>query len=346
MNRREFLLGATVASVAVPAALSAQHPVQGMARPRFALTVLNPDCMVGGAGQCCVLRMPSGKVYLFDAGNGDCKGEKTKNNGKDIIAPWLRARGITKIDGLVISHYHADHFGGFLWLKDHFEIGRVFNNNYTPSLETLNVHDVLEYKAPRQALDDWGKAHPGCLVENVKFGDDLGWSEEGVSVEVVWPPREGPVKPIENRKGYTAGDNHFHHLLNGNSTALRITANGKVFFIVGDIQADYVAEYMRPYLLEKGLWGGDFLVLPSHGTKPNETAATVADMIPAPRAVVASLGNLPWMIGAGKSIVKIYTEKGIAAYSTNIHGDVTVSADDGKLSITTDVEQRYVHDPR
>ena len=49
MNRREFLLGATVASVAVPAALSAQHPVQGMARPRFALTVLNPDCMVGGA---------------------------------------------------------------------------------------------------------------------------------------------------------------------------------------------------------------------------------------------------------------------------------------------------------
>ena len=69
-------------------------------------------------------------------------------------------------------------------------------------------------------------------------------------------------------------------------------------------------------------------------------------MIPAPRAVVASLGNLPWMIGAGKSVVKMYTEKGIAAYSTNIHGDVTVSADDGKLSITTDVEQRYVHDPR
>lgn len=135
MNRREFLLGATVASVAVPAALSAQRPVQGMARSRFALTVLNPDCMVGGAGQCCVLRMPSGNVYLFDTGNGDCKGEKTKNNGKDIIAPWLRARGITKIDGLVISHYHADHFGGFLWLKDHFEIGRVFNNNYTPSFE-------------------------------------------------------------------------------------------------------------------------------------------------------------------------------------------------------------------
>ena len=46
MNRREFLLGATVTSVAVPAVLSAQHPVQGMARSRFALTVLNPDCMV------------------------------------------------------------------------------------------------------------------------------------------------------------------------------------------------------------------------------------------------------------------------------------------------------------
>ena len=158
MNRRAFLTGLAVAAAGtrIPAA---QTPAAAPA-PGFSFTVLNPDSMVGGAGQCVVLRMPSGRTYLYDAGNGDFTGRKTKNNGKDLIAPWLRARGISRIDGLVISHYHADHFGGFLWLKDNFPVARVFNNDYVPSL-----HGDVSARVENGCLV------VSCAVENVYAHD-------------------------------------------------------------------------------------------------------------------------------------------------------------------------------
>jgi beta-lactamase superfamily II metal-dependent hydrolase len=40
------------------------------------------------------------------------------NSGRDLIAPLLRQRGVKELDGVVISHAHYDHFGGFAWLVD------------------------------------------------------------------------------------------------------------------------------------------------------------------------------------------------------------------------------------
>lgn len=311
-------------------------------RGGFSMTVLNPDCMVGGAGQCVVMRTPSGKTYLYDTGNGDFRGEKVKNNGKDIVVPWLKAHGIEKVDGLIISHYHADHFGGFLWMWDHFPVAKVFNNNYTPDFTGLREHDITEYKVARKCLDDWGKAHPGCLVENTMEGDDLGWNEDGVTFDVVWPPKSGYVKPLQNRAGYGGNDNHFHHLLNGNSTALRITAGGRVFFIVGDIQADYARAYMRPMMEKAGTWGCDVAVLPSHGTKPEEMVHDIDAMKPRPKTVIASLGNQAWMVSTGKAVERIYPKAGYEAYSTCLRGDITCEG--GTTAI--DAAKTYVHDPK
>ena len=290
----------------------------------FSFTVINPECLGGGAGLCVVLRTPSGKTYLFDTGNGTP--ETVKNNGRDIIAPWLKSRGITALDGVVISHYHSDHFGGFLWLAKNFPIRRVFNNAYLPDLNGLSENNLKEYQAAREALDAYAAAHPGCLVEGLKFGDDLGWDEPGVSFDVVWPPTEGPVKPLENRIGFVPGDTIFHHLLNGNSNALRVTAFGTVFFIVGDIQPDYAAAYMKPYLEPKGLWGCDVAVLPSHGTNSDQALPLLLAMKPRPKVGIASLGNHPWMKDCAKTVKRIYANSGIAPYATNLDGDLAFGA--------------------
>lgn len=336
-NRREFirLAGAGALSFAVGCRTEGGGG-------EFRFDVLNPDCMVGGAGQCIVMRTPSGKTYLYDTGNGDFKGEKRKNNGKDIVVPWLTARGIGKIDGLVISHYHADHFGGLLWMWDHFPIAKIYNNNYTPDFTGLTDHDIMEYQVARKVLDDWGRAHPGCLVENTKAGDDLGWNEPGVTFDVVWPPKDGYVKPLKDRKGYVAHDNHFHHLLNGNSTALKVTAFGRVFFIVGDIQADYARAYMRPMMEKAGAWGCDVAVLPSHGTKPEDMIHDIGVMKPRPKTVIASLGNLPWMVEVGREVERLYGAAGYEAYATCRAGDVACGVS-GKAR--PDRSKTYAHNP-
>lgn len=286
----------------------------------FSFTVINPECLGGGAGLCVVVRTPSGKTYLFDTGNGTPENER--NNGRDIIAPWLRAHGISVIDGLIISHYHSDHFGGFLWLAKNFPIRRVFNNAYLPEVAGLTEKDLREYRAAREALDAYAAANPGCLVEGLKFGDDLGWDEPDVAFDVVWPPKEGPVKPLENRKGFVPGDTIFHHLLNGNSNALRVTAFGKVFFIVGDIQPDYAAAYMKPYLEPKGLWGCDVAVLPAHGTNSDQALPVMKTMAPCPKVAIASLGNHPWMMDCAKAVKRIYADSGIVPFATNVDGDL------------------------
>lgn len=317
MTRRRFLEGAAAFSFAIGCTSAAKG------KGEFILTVLQPKCFPnGGAGLCVVLQTPSGKTYLFDTANGDAHGRHSLNNGRDIVVPWLRARGISAIDGLIISHYHGDHFGGFLWMWNNFPIKKVFNNSYLPDTAGMTERDLAEYRAGRKALDDWAKAHPGMLVESLKEGDELGWDEPDVAFDVVWPPKEGYVKPLENRQGYAKRDNPFHHLLNGNSNALRITAFGKVFFIIGDIQPDYMRAYMRPYLERQGKWGCDFAVLPSHGTKPEVSSVDISAMSPRPKAVVASLGDLPWMMNCGRSVVETFSRHGFRAFSTNIHGHV------------------------
>lgn len=323
VTRREFVAGA--------AAMGAEASVAAVSsRGRFELTVLNPECNAGGAGLCVVLRTPAGKTYLFDTGNGPSPAKIDRNNGRDIIMPWLKARGIGKIDGLILSHYHADHFGGLLWLWNHFEIGRIFDNAYEP----LNGLGNGEIEAGKRVVHDWEKTHPGAVTRYLVAGDALGWDEPGVRFEVVWPPKTGYCTPLAT--GPDAKRNgSVHHLLNANSTALRVQVGRMVFLILGDANADYVKAYMRPYLERKGLWGGDVVVLHSHGI-PDDHGENIAAMRPKPRVTVASLGNLRWMLGAGKASVAVYRRLGFDAYATNLHGNVTITCVDDLPVVTTD----------
>lgn len=305
---------------------------------KTAITLLNPDCTGGGAGLCAVLRTPSGKTYLFDTANGQ---DAAHSNGSTIVIPWLKAHGIRAIDGLVISHYHADHFGGFLSMWDAFPIKKVFNNNFLPMDASGRPKHNGESQIARTALDAFAAAHPGALVEDVRMGTDLAWNEPGFSAELVWPPAEGYVGEIKDRPGYGKNDTIYHHLLNGNANALRVVSGGTVFFLMGDIQPDYAARYMRAHLERRGKWGCDVCVLPAHGTNTGEALKLIKTMNPVPRAVIASLGNQPWMESCGRTCVRVYAQAGMDAYATNVHGDVTFVLDGGRAAVTTDPSKRY-----
>jgi beta-lactamase superfamily II metal-dependent hydrolase len=57
-----------------------------------------------GQGDATLIRSSSGTTMLFDGGpNGD---------GSGTILPHLASQGITSLDYIVASHYHADHIGG------------------------------------------------------------------------------------------------------------------------------------------------------------------------------------------------------------------------------------------
>ena len=62
-----------------------------------------------GQGQC-VLLQSGGRTYMVDCGGsyGD--------DAADIAAATLLSQGITQLDGLIVTHYDADHVGGAVYL--------------------------------------------------------------------------------------------------------------------------------------------------------------------------------------------------------------------------------------
>jgi len=327
IGRREFLAGA-----AAVAAVSGSAGAAGDMPPgRFEMTAINPEVVSGGCGLCVIMRTPAGRTYFFDAANGDDK----KSNGKDIIAPWLEKRGIRRIDGLILSHYHSDHFGGLPYMMDHFEIGHIFDNSFEP----LNAYGNKEVDSGKRCIFNWEKNHPGAVTRYLVEGDDLGWSEPGIKFDVVWPPKTGYCTALDHGPDYKRNGSA-HHLLNANSTGLRIRVGEIEYLILGDINADYVAEYMRPYMERKGTWSADVLVLHSHGI-PDDNGMNVAAMKPLPEVAVASLGNLKWMFHEGRKAVDVYSNMGIKTYATNLHGNVSVSSDGCKVDVSTDATNLF-----
>ena len=77
-----------------------------------------------------------------------------------------------------------------------------------------------------------------------------------------------------------------------------------------------------------------------HGI-PDDKGANIAAMKPLPKVAIASLGNLKWMFASGRRAVDIYSKMGIKAYSTNLHGDVSVFTDGRVIDVSTDSTKLY-----
>jgi beta-lactamase superfamily II metal-dependent hydrolase len=65
---------------------------------------LEIHCLDVGQGDCTLIISPSGGTLLFDAGDN--------GKGTSTVLPHLQSLGITALDYIACSHYHADHIGG------------------------------------------------------------------------------------------------------------------------------------------------------------------------------------------------------------------------------------------
>jgi competence protein ComEC len=71
---------------------------------------LNVTAMDVGQGDAILIEFPNGKRMLIDTGPGS----KQFDAGERVIVPFLKRKGITDIDYLLITHHHSDHIGGAL----------------------------------------------------------------------------------------------------------------------------------------------------------------------------------------------------------------------------------------
>ena len=118
------------------------RPVEPVAKPPPGDTAtvgtrrLSIEFLDVGQGDSALIRSPEGKLALVDAGP------------TNRVVKLLRDRGVTQLDLVVVSHHHADHYGGMLAVLKAFK-PRVF-------LDAASPHSSRAYEAVLRRVRDSG----------------------------------------------------------------------------------------------------------------------------------------------------------------------------------------------
>ena len=78
-----------------------------------------------GQGDAAVIEAPGGAVALVDGGGAF---DDAFDPGERIVEPFLRARGISRVDVVALSHPHPDHLNGLRWILRRFPVGALWTS--------------------------------------------------------------------------------------------------------------------------------------------------------------------------------------------------------------------------
>ncbi len=132
-----------------------------------------------GQGDGAVLRTPSGRWVLIDAGPRSAYSDA----GRRVVVPFLAAQGARELAVIIVSHAHADHLGGIASVLERFEAAMVLEPGE-------RVADPLYYSFLDALAADAIRWHPARRgerfeVDGVAFTvlhPDPGWSKWGEDV--------------------------------------------------------------------------------------------------------------------------------------------------------------------
>ncbi|WP_395739911.1 ComEC/Rec2 family competence protein [Prosthecobacter sp.] len=302
------------------------------AEPVFSFTVLEIPDIQRGAGLAIVMRTPSGRTWLYDTGTAHPEKLSSDgwlsnfNAGRDLIAPLLKKEGITRIDGIFISHAHYDHFGGLLWLKDNFPIkllidcGYLFHSDLEADYLGTNKDELEHYTRVREEFRARGAYLCATAGETLALDPDL-------KIEVIAPPKTFFKDP--NVPGRPKNDSPSHFLVNANSLMLRIQFGDIVFLLPGDIQTEDIEASLMPFV-DKSKLKCHILVAPGHGIHPipKEFGASTR-----PEVSIASV--FP-RYARGIRSTKDLQALGTQTYVTGLHGNVHITTNGKTWQVTTD----------
>lgn len=233
--------------------VAARQPFSGVEEVR--ITFLDV-----GQGDSIVVEIGDQKVYLMDAGGtmqfpaAEPWMEKRDpfEVGKDVVLPFLMARGIEKIDRVIMTHGDLDHIGGLKSLISHFSFGEVLVNGTAPS--------KLE----------------GEIVQLFR--------QEGVPILTGLPGQSWSDGPGIEWKWLHPGESTFSG--NDASVVLQLTAFNKTVLFTGDIEKDGESQ-----LVQNGLTSVDVLKVAHHGSNTSSNEELLAVTAPKVAVISAGVKN-------------------------------------------------------
>jgi competence protein ComEC len=286
-------------SLCLPSAIGANPPLADKQETRWTMVNVSP---AEEQADCHLIEFPDGRKALIDiADAADAAG---------TALAYLQSHKITKIDLVVISHFHRDHYGRLMDLIEAgIRIGRVAINLPAPDnkiadeempwgFDRAHVESVLQYL--REKKIPYFTPLAGERLMEVPIANGLT-----VSLDVVCL-YDGMHTPV----GATD--------VNDTSIIVRLSHGATRALFTGDLN-----QKLGAYLAGSDFdLAADVLKVPHHGTigcAPDEFFAKVnpkAALVPSPRTL--------WLSPRSKPIRDFFSAHNIPTYVSGIHGHVTV----------------------
>ncbi len=185
-----------------------------------------------GQGDAIYLEFPNGTNALIDGGPSG-----------EPIYQFLKSKGVTKLDRVLLTHPHSDHYRG---------LKKVFT-----AFEVKNFYDTRAENVDAQGdnnLRELAKAEPGCRIIYPEPGSELKWDSR-VTVKVMNSCTE-------------AVQMHDNNETNNCSLVLRVYYNGNGILLMGDAEAPIENAMMR--IFKSGL-NSTYLKVAHHGSRYSST---------------------------------------------------------------------------
>nr|WP_102413497.1 DNA internalization-related competence protein ComEC/Rec2 [Vibrio lentus]PMI91099.1 DNA internalization-related competence protein ComEC/Rec2 [Vibrio lentus] len=125
--------------------------------------VLRVDILDVGHGLSVVLQK-NNRIVVYDLGNAWPGGSVVES----LLIPTIERRGIKDLDGVIISHFDADHAGGYQALLSYYNPKWIRASQRLKPPVSLSSQSTFNYRA--------------CVI-----GESWRWQD--VEFEVLWPPR-------------------------------------------------------------------------------------------------------------------------------------------------------------
>ena len=252
-----------------------------------------------GQGDSALLEGPGGFVMLVDGGG---RYDDSFDTGARVVEPVLRARGIGRVDLVVLSHPHPDHLNGLLRVLARFEVGALWTSGD-------DGHNP-KYRELLALAHQRGVATPA----------PARFERQGMRVE--------PLGPwLGDLIGQPPG-------LDANNASLVVRASyaGHAVLFTGDIGVDGEAE-----LVARGETGltiaSDVIKVPHHGSRRSSGDEFLAAVQPS--TAVVSVGRHNTFHLPSLAAMSRYATRGVRMQRTDLNGAVTIAIDaQGQMSVT------------
>ncbi|MFS0575284.1 DNA internalization-related competence protein ComEC/Rec2 [Sporosarcina sp. 179-K 3D1 HS] len=261
-----------------------------------------------GQGDSIIIELPFRKaVYVIDAGGTVMYGEgdwrtpdKPFEVGRKIVVPYLKGKGITTIDKLILTHADADHIEGA--------------DEVIEELKVKEIH-ISPGSQAEKAMAEVNRLAAGKRIPLFEMKAGKLW-EEGDLAFMYAAPKE------EKYEG------------NDSSLVLFMKTSGPSFLFTGDLEAEGEKRFLNQY--GKSDFGPIILKAGHHGSRTSSTEPFVQALRPV--LTVFSAGRNNRYGHPHPEVVETFDRLGLPTLNTAEYGSITVTVNEDEFQVKTMAE--------